>query len=196
MLIVTLTNDCLAWDLSSASSVVEDPNWLPDFYVIGDEAFVCTNNFLMPYSVRGLGPWKDAFNFYLSSMRQCVERSFALLVQHWGILWCPFQFNFSCWTKVLMALAKLHNFCIDETDIPIRQRFIEDILEGDQFDVITNEFFLDEDEQRFLMTCQTGHSPPFSKQRQLRYNHSPHFIKTDVKKVTVFFNEKFNEFLS
>jgi hypothetical protein len=25
------TNDCLAWDLSSASSVVEDPNWPSDF---------------------------------------------------------------------------------------------------------------------------------------------------------------------
>ena len=44
------TNDCLAWDLSSAHSVVEDPNWPSDFYVIGDEAFVCTNNFLTPYS--------------------------------------------------------------------------------------------------------------------------------------------------
>jgi hypothetical protein len=30
-------------------------------------------------------------------------------------------------------------------------------LEGDQFDVITNEVILDEDEQHFLMTCQTGH---------------------------------------
>jgi hypothetical protein len=47
----------------------------------------------------------------------------------------------------------LHNFCIDETDIPIRQQFHEDVLEGDQFDVITNEVILDEDEQRFLMTC-------------------------------------------
>jgi hypothetical protein len=76
------TNDCLTWDLSGASSVMEDPNWPSDFNVIGDEAFVCTNNFLTPYSGCRLGPWKDTFNFYLSSMRQCVERSFALLVQH------------------------------------------------------------------------------------------------------------------
>jgi hypothetical protein len=33
------------------------------FYVIGDEAFACTNNFLTPYSGCGLGPWNDAFNF-------------------------------------------------------------------------------------------------------------------------------------
>jgi hypothetical protein len=51
-----------------------------------------------------------------------------------------------------MALAKLHNFCIDETVIPIRQQFHEDVLESDQFDVIINEVFLDEDEQHIL-TC-------------------------------------------
>ena len=44
------TNDCLAWDLSSASSIVDDPNWPSEFYVISDKAFVCTNNFLTPYS--------------------------------------------------------------------------------------------------------------------------------------------------
>jgi hypothetical protein len=58
--------------------------------------------------------------------------------------------------KGITALAKLHNFCIDESDIPIRQRLHEDVLEGDQFDVITNEVFLDEEEQRFLTTRQTG----------------------------------------
>jgi hypothetical protein len=43
---------------------MEHADWPSDFYVIGDEAFVCTtNNFLTPYSGHGLGPWKDAFNF-------------------------------------------------------------------------------------------------------------------------------------
>jgi hypothetical protein len=55
-----------------------------------------------------------------------------------------------------MASAKLHNFCIDETDVPVRQHFHQDVLEGDQFDVITNEVFLDEEEQHFLTTHQTG----------------------------------------
>lgn len=154
------TNDCLGWDVCEASKVVEHSDWPSDFYVIGDEAFVCTNNFLTPYSGRGLGPWKDAFNFYLSSMRQCVERSFALLVQRWGILWCPLQFDFCYWTRVLMALAKVLNFCIDEGDIPVRQRFHEDVMEGDQFEVLINESFLDEEEQHFLMTRRTGNRRP------------------------------------
>ena len=52
------TNDCLAWDICEASKVVENADWPSDFYVIGDEAFVCTNNFLTPYSGCGLGPWR------------------------------------------------------------------------------------------------------------------------------------------
>jgi len=31
-------------------NIVEGPNWPERIYVIGDEAFVCTNNFLIPYS--------------------------------------------------------------------------------------------------------------------------------------------------
>jgi hypothetical protein len=113
------TNASLAWDVCGASKIVEHDDWSMEFYVIGDKAFVCTNNFLTPYSGCGLGPWTDAFDFYLSSMCQCIERSFALTVQHWGILWCLFQIEFSGWTKVLMAPAKLHNFCIDEGDVPL-----------------------------------------------------------------------------
>jgi hypothetical protein len=55
-----------------------------------------------------------------------------------------------------MALAKLHNFCIDEGDIPVRRHFHEDVMEGDQFEVLINEYFFDEEEQRFLTTRQTG----------------------------------------
>jgi hypothetical protein len=42
---------------------------------------------LVPYAGRSLGVWKDSFNSHLSAMRQCVERSFAILTQRWGILW-------------------------------------------------------------------------------------------------------------
>jgi hypothetical protein len=40
-----------------------------------------------------------------------------------------------------MALAKLHNFCIDESDVPLRERFHADVVEGDEFDVMLNEDF-------------------------------------------------------
>ncbi len=59
------------------------------------------------------------WNFYLSSMQQCIECSFALLVQRWGILWHPIQIEFSGLTKVLMALVNLHNFLLMKVMYPL-----------------------------------------------------------------------------
>jgi len=39
------TNDCLAWNICTASKIVEHDDWPSNYYVIGDEALVCTNNF-------------------------------------------------------------------------------------------------------------------------------------------------------
>jgi hypothetical protein len=79
--------------ICATSKIVEHDDWPLDFYVLGDEALVCSNYFLTPYSRCGLGPWKDAFKFYLSSLHQCIEHSFALLVQCWGILWHLLHLN-------------------------------------------------------------------------------------------------------
>ena len=55
-----------------------------------------------------------------------------------------------------MALAKLHNFCINESDVPARERFHADIVEGDEFDVMMNEDFLDEEEQHYITTLRSS----------------------------------------
>ncbi len=71
------TNDCIAWELSLLKKLVIDEGKLPaQFFLIGDEAFSCVNQFLVPYSGRGLGTWKDSFNFHLSAMRQVIEAQF------------------------------------------------------------------------------------------------------------------------
>jgi hypothetical protein len=130
---------------------------------------------LTPYSGHGLGPWKDAFNFYLSFMYQCIECSFALLGQHWGTLWCPFQIECSGWTKVLMVLAKLNNFCIDEGDVPLQERYHADILDGDEFDVVMNEDFIDEEELHHTISCRSGtcHSSCFTVILEEKGLHRP-----------------------
>ena len=150
------TNDCLAWDICAAKDIVEGPAWPDEYYVIGDEAFVCTNNFLVPYSGRGIGVAKDSFNYMLSRMRQCIERAFALLVQRWGILWRPLCSEFPRWTKLLMCCAKLHNFCIDESDAPIRARYINDIQPNDTCDLVMNQYHVDSDELQFISTSNHG----------------------------------------
>ena len=120
--------------------LIENENRLPQqFFIIGDEAFNCTNQLLVPYSGRSLGIWRDSFNFHLSVMRQCIERAFAILVQRWGILWRDIRCSFDRWTLLLTVLAKLHNFCLDK-NIPLnRNRFYEDEEVNDEPQVILNE---------------------------------------------------------
>jgi hypothetical protein len=134
------TNDCIAWELSLLKKLIIDDRRLPEqFFIIGDEAFSCCNQLLVPYSGRGLGTWKDSFNFHLSAMRQVIERAFAILVQRWGILWRLIRCSFDKWTKLLTVLAKLHNFCLDK-NIPLyRHRFYEDEEPGDEPEVVLNE---------------------------------------------------------
>lgn len=140
------THDSQAWEMSRMKHAL-DNNELPEqYYFIGDEAFCCTNQFLVPWSGRGLDPWKDSFNFHLSSMRQTIECAFGMLTQRWGIFWRPLRVSFERWTLIICACAKLHNFCCDlgegnDKDVP--QRRDEDYLDGDTVDVLLNNHPID-----------------------------------------------------
>ncbi|KAL7425511.1 hypothetical protein ACHAXH_000094 [Discostella pseudostelligera] len=73
---------------------------------------------------------EDAYNFYHSQLRIRVECCFGMLVQRWGLLRMAMPRNLTV-TKVValvIALAKLHNFCIGESDVvpPVPQVFDRD----------------------------------------------------------------------
>jgi hypothetical protein len=71
------TNDIIARQDTNIYQMLEIELQLPEkYFVIGDEAFSNTFQFLSPWCGRGLDPYKDSFNFWLSHSRQCVERSF------------------------------------------------------------------------------------------------------------------------
>jgi hypothetical protein len=109
------------------------------YYLIGDDAFVCHNQFLTPYSGRGLNCWKDSFSYYLSSMRQCIERAFGMLTKRWGIFWRPLSCQFIRWSLVVTAAAKLHNFCIESKFSEIPERFQGDVqVVGDVWETLDN----------------------------------------------------------
>ncbi len=85
------THDHVAWGGCQLYNMISQNHLPEEYYFIGDEAFVNTNQFLIPWSGTGLGKFKDSFNYHLSSMRQCIERAFGLLTQRWGIFWRPLR---------------------------------------------------------------------------------------------------------
>ena len=135
------TNDCIAWEFTHLYREVLGKDRLPvKYYFVGDEAFVNTNNFLSPWPVTELNGERDGFNYHLSSsMRQCIERAFGILVNRWGIFWRPLTFRYDKWTLVLRTCAKLHNLCID-ANLAVPPPSQGDIKDGDEIDILTPGF--------------------------------------------------------
>lgn len=126
------TNDSLAWDCTLLKIHMESSaNFIPaHYYFVCDEAVQCCERVLTPYGGRGIGRWKDSFNFHLSAMRQTIERAFGMLTRRWGIFWRPLQCAQDRWALVCNVAAKLHNICIDQ-NIPFDHGVYEDYEQGD-----------------------------------------------------------------
>jgi hypothetical protein len=132
------TNDNTAWDNSALGDALSQGLLPKQYFIGGDEAFTCTDSFVSPWSGRGLGVWKDSFNYWLSHSRQTIERAFGILVARWGIYWRKFRFSYNRWSLVIAVTMKLHNMCVDRADeVPIR-RFHEDYRVGDRSVVMDN----------------------------------------------------------
>ena len=95
------SHDCLVWDACELKQAINDGALPEQYYIVGDEAFVNTNQLLTPWSGRGLGNWKISFNFHLSAMRQCVERAFGQLIKRWGIFWRPLNCGIHFWPFIV-----------------------------------------------------------------------------------------------
>ena len=109
------------------------------FYGVGDEAFVCSDTLLTPWSGRGLDRNKDSFNCLLSAMRQCIERAFGMFVGRWGIFRRPLTFGAQKWGLVLGVCAKLHNYCIRQGESKPLSALQIDVQEGDEETVLDNQ---------------------------------------------------------
>lgn len=73
-----------------------------------------------PYSGRN-GKFHDSYNFYHSKLRIGINCSFWIFTERWTILQSALPKRYSVEnTTLVVSLAKLHNFCIDETDLNIR----------------------------------------------------------------------------
>ena len=93
--------------------------WLPElpigYYVIADNAYVPTEHLITPFS----GSQKDnadhdSYNYYVSQLRIKIEQAFGLMTTKWRILRTPLHVKLENVGAVVLAIARLHNFCISE----------------------------------------------------------------------------------
>jgi DDE superfamily endonuclease len=95
------------------------PNLLeqvPDPYVIIVDAAYDPSEKVVPmfFGPSRLAPECDNFNFYASQCRIRIEMAFGLMQMKWGILWRPMRVKLDNIKFVVLVIAKLHNFTINE----------------------------------------------------------------------------------
>jgi hypothetical protein len=131
--------DCLAFERSELFDRCEAGVMKNGKVLFGDNAYLNTQYMATPYTnVSGNEEQvtKDDYNFFHSQLRIRVECCFGMLVQRWGILRMALHHSISIPRIVALVncLARLHNFCISETErlgtyrrINLRQRLPIDV---------------------------------------------------------------------
>ncbi|EJK67522.1 hypothetical protein THAOC_11427, partial [Thalassiosira oceanica] len=115
-------SDFFAFDESGLKKKVEKEGFLGSapsslfggkLCLFGDNAYVQTPYMCTPWKAVSGGS-KDAFNFFHSQVRINIECAFGMLVHRWGILRraIPMGIDVNKTTRLVLALCKLHNFCI------------------------------------------------------------------------------------
>jgi len=118
--------DCLAFEASELHKRLENglmhcADGNERYVLFGDNAYLNTPYMATPFTNVASDPNRvaeDSYNYYHSQLRIRVECAFGMLVQRWGILRMvmPQTLSVSKIVAMVNALAKLHNFCVDETD--------------------------------------------------------------------------------
>ena len=109
-----LTSDCLAFEGMLLFQHLEQGILAPELCIFGNNAYLNNPYIVTPYAA-ALGGTKDAYNYYHSQLRIRIECAFGILTHRWAILRSAIPMNVSVQKTVslVLALAKLHNYCID-----------------------------------------------------------------------------------
>ena len=125
------TSDFLCFATSNLQHKLQIPNYLaPGLCLFGDMAYVNTPYMATPFKGVSSGS-KDNYNFFHSQLRINIECAFGMLVARWGILRSPLpnSIELKKVTSLVLALCKLHNYCIDCRMEGVPQPLAEDLLE-------------------------------------------------------------------
>lgn len=115
------TSDCLAFEGMSLFTRLEDGLLAPGLCLFGDNAYLNSIYMATPFAGGVSGGSKDAYNFYHSQLRINIECAFGMLTHRWAILRkaIPMRVSLKKAIALVVALAKLHNFCIDENEVHV-----------------------------------------------------------------------------
>lgn len=149
------SHDSMAFQVSALAEFLKrKENCLPlGRWVVCDNAYVCGEKLLAPWSGRQLSIYKDCFNFWLSFARIMIEQAFGIVLGTCGILWRPLKTSLSTATHVVAVCCKLHTFIMDEkhsTKAP--QNLKEDVCSGTMNVMRQDEFVEGEKRRRDLET--------------------------------------------
>ena len=89
---------------------------LPGLYcVIGDCAYTPSEHLVPIFRGESAKTARnDNFNFFASQLRIRIEMAFGLMVKKWGILSGPLEIKICHIKRLIVAIGRLHNFCINE----------------------------------------------------------------------------------
>jgi DDE superfamily endonuclease len=128
------SSDCLAFEKMSIFTKLMQRGFLaPGLCLFGDNAYINSMFMATPFAGVVSGGTKDAYNFFQSQVRIRIECAFGMLTHRWALLRSAIPMNISIRRTValVMALAKLHNFCIDENN----SDNVPSILAADELDI-------------------------------------------------------------
>ena len=122
--------------------------------IYGDNAYVNTMYMVSPFRQVSEGP-KDAYNFYQSQLRITIEGALGMLVHKWGCLRKPLPPNIavSKLCRLVLALCKLHNYCIGQREIT------DNICSEDRLNVLLQGGFAMDDSNRRVNELLDGGVP-------------------------------------
>ena len=111
--------DCVAFEASDLYARLENGLLRDGLVLFGDNAYLNSAFMATPYSNVSGNPTKkseDNYNFYHSQLRIRVECVFGMLSARWGILRTALHSKYTVTKSIglVFALARLHNFCLDE----------------------------------------------------------------------------------
>ena len=107
------THDALACSVSGLKREIEKGVLGEIFYIVGDEAYTCTEQVITPFPKSEADCEQDNFNFYQSLLRMHIEQAFGMLAARWRIMRGGLEFSVKKSTNLICLLMKLHNYCLE-----------------------------------------------------------------------------------